>query len=132
VTKAGDDRELSRLFDELRRSDEASAPAFRSVLSRPRTRPRRPWLSLLRVATAVVLLGLIGVVVRLARRPTPETRLEATARTLTRWKAPTDSLLRTPGSELLTSIPRLVTKILDYSSLQWSGRGRIETPKVSR
>jgi hypothetical protein len=125
-----DDRELARLLAELRRSDEASAPGFRNVLARPRARPRRLRLSLLRIATAVVLLGLIGAAIRLARRPSPEIRLEAAARAIAEWKAPTDSLLHTPRSALLDSIPQLATPVPNYSTLEAAWPEREATPAL--
>ena len=106
------DRELTRLFEEQRRADEASAPDFRELLARPR--PLRaslargiPRPALAAAAAAVVAAALF--LRRPPRPPAPEPGLPAAAAALASWKAPTDVLLETPGAELLGRLPVLLS-----------------------
>ncbi len=108
------DREIARLFDEERRADEASAPALRELLARPNSR-RTSWkrgIGRIALATAAAAAATAGV---LLLRPAhhrdggPVTEPPAASQ-LASWKAPTDALLRTPGSELWTRVPILVSR----------------------
>ncbi len=90
------DADLRRLFQEMRASDAAAAPAF-SLAPRPVRRPLRRRALQLAGAAAVV-----AAVLLLARTETPPYPIDTTA---TRWSAPTDFLLRTPGLEILTNVP---------------------------
>ena len=84
---------MRELFQKLREEDLARVPAFH-VGSRVRA-----WRPLVAVA-AVVIFVVLGIVVSHHRRP-PLTESIVT------WKAPTDFLLRTPGSELLSTVPQI-------------------------
>jgi hypothetical protein len=112
----GQDREIAQLFEEQRRADEASAPAFRDLLARRRA-PKAPlmgWIWGPAVAAAAVLV--VVAVLLLDRphpRPVPASPLPAVAVMLAAWKAPTDVLLRTPGAELLSGVPTLVSRLPD-------------------
>jgi len=86
-----DDR-LRAAFAELRRVESVRTPPFRGLLS---SRARRPSL---RLAFAVLLLIVLAVVMIPRRAPQPS---------ITTWRAPTDFLLKTPGQELLESVPDL-------------------------
>jgi hypothetical protein len=108
------DREIARLFAEQRRSDEASAPALRELMARPR-RLRTSW-SLARIAlvgatAAAAIAAILLLRAARAREGGPETALPPAASQLANWKAPTDSLLRTSGSELWTRVPILVSPV---------------------
>lgn len=110
------DREIERLFDEQRRADEASAPALRELMARPRRLGTSWKRSLARVAligTAAAAATVAVILLRPARlrEGGPDTALPPAAVQLARWKAPTDSLLRTPGSELWTRVPILVSPV---------------------
>jgi len=112
-----EEQEVARLLRELRRDDEASAPPFQNVLSRVQapersSRPRR----MIGIACAA-LAALALAALLLVRRPERRVDLEAAAFTIMRWKAPTDSLLRTPGIEVFSSIPTLTQPAPDYSRL---------------
>ena len=94
--------DLHARFEELREEERASAPRF--SVHPPRRISRRPLLAL-----AVLLL--IVVAVFYPRRPQPFTASDrAAARAIADWHAPTDFLLRTPGSELLDSTPSIPSK----------------------
>ena len=108
------DREIARLFDEERRADEASAPALRELLARPS--PRTPWkrgigrIALAAAAAAAATAGVLLLRPVHSRDGGPGAELPPAASQLASWKAPTDALLRTPGSELWTRVPILISR----------------------
>ena len=109
------DRELTRLFTEQRRADEASAPGFHELMARARAAAksrafapeaqegRWAWRAAVAAAASVALATGLYLL-----RPPPEPRLPSSAPTLAAWKAPTDVLLKTPGAELLGRLPVLL------------------------
>jgi hypothetical protein len=111
------DRDLARLFEEQRREDASLAPAFSELLARPRRRresaaARMTWRpALVRTVGTVLMVVLVAAAALLLRRPdererpTPDSELLATASALADWKAPSDSLLETPGTDLLRQVP---------------------------
>lgn len=111
------DRDLARLFEEQRRADASLAPAFSELLARPRRRrglgssgARMTWRTALTAATVFVLVAAAAVLVRRLNgpeheNPAPDSELLATASALADWKAPSDSLLETPGADLLRQVP---------------------------
>ena len=82
---------MRELFHRLRDEELAHVPPFQVA------RPTPSWRPLL-VALAIVVVTIVAIVHH--RRP-PVTESIVT------WKAPTDFLLRTPGSELLSTVPRI-------------------------
>jgi len=114
-----DDNELRRRFTEMREVDRNRAPVFahtfgsaralRSLRKTPRLRP-------LVIAAAVVIAALS---LAYGRSITPST----TAPAIATWRAPTDVLLQTPGSELLSAMPELSKSILDEMIPVPSNRG---------
>jgi hypothetical protein len=106
-----DDNELRRQFAELRKADKDRAPAFAQIYGRARARASlrrtpRPRPLLLAAAAVVVIVALS---LAYGRSTTPSTTTPAIAT----WRAPTDILLQTPGSELLGVMPALSKSILD-------------------
>jgi hypothetical protein len=106
-----DENEVRRQFTELRDADKDRAPAFAQVYRRARARaslrrtPRvRP---LVLAAAAVVVIAALSLAY--GRSTTPST----TTPSIATWRAPTDVLLQTPGSELLGEMPALGRSILD-------------------
>jgi hypothetical protein len=92
------DTELREQFQRLKQQDEIRAPAFR----RP-VQPAGRWrLNYRFVAVALILI--VGIAFTILRRQQPPD--EAVIAQLSHWRAPTDSLLRTPGSQLLRTLPR--------------------------
>lgn len=122
------DRELVRLFQEVRRLDEASAPGFREILTRSPAAPvsRRPYLFAAFAGALVVALTLGGVL--LSRRP-PVTGVQDSI-ALGDWRSSTDALLRTPGGQLLDSVPALPGPVPDYSAI--AGALDRQDPKPTR
>ena len=125
-----DDRDLARLFEGLRRADEASAPPLNDVLDRKRTgRGATDRFAVLRVAALAALLVGSAVVAVLVRRPAGETADREPPVTLAQWKSPTDWLLRTPGSERLGQVPALPDSVPTYTGFEDTERVRGETPR---
>ncbi len=94
-----DERELRSAFQRLREEELAKIPPFRSAAAEPPLSKRR-WRAALRNA-ALVTAVLIIAIVSLHHRPT------TTTDSILTWKPQTDFLLRTPGSELLSTVPQI-------------------------
>ena len=100
-----DDLDLRQRFQDLRDEERRAIPAFARSAPRPHTLARR-WATL---AAAAALLMIVSTAV-LTLRPrsvsfTADDRVAATA--IAQWHPQTDVLLRTPGSDLLTSTPSI-------------------------
>jgi anti-sigma factor RsiW len=117
-----DDSELRHRFAQLREADREGAPGFAETLAAKiesqgpatgRTRARRSRRATPRVrplvigAAAGVAIAAIGLMYSRSVAPS-----SATPEIVT-WRAPTDVLLRTPGTELLTAMPALGASVLD-------------------
>lgn len=127
-----EDRDLASLFEELRRADEASAPPFKNVLERRGVGLRKPArVAPLRFAALAVLLVAAALAVVLTRRPPGETAGPEPPVTVAQWKSPTDWLLRTPGSELLSELPTLPGSVPKYAGFEGAEKVRDETPRPS-
>ena len=111
----GTDPEIARLFEAERLADEAAAPDLDALLARPARRQESEARGIRRVAlgAAAFLAATVVVVVLRSSSPRHPTVPEAAAALspaateLASWKAPTDALLRTPGSDLWTSVPEI-------------------------
>ncbi len=91
-----DDR-LHAAFRELRRDETAHVPPFNRLWRVPvRSRP----LTRLAFALVLIVIAAVSMVPILRRHRAPQT-------SITEWRAPTDFLLKTPGQELLSSVPDL-------------------------
>jgi hypothetical protein len=98
VNDADDD--LRDAFAALRQSDRTGIPSVGRLLQE--RRPRRRMIAL-RFAAVAMLLIIVVAAALLHRKEEPP----ADATALLQWRAPTDVLLKTPGSELLDSVPSL-------------------------
>jgi hypothetical protein len=101
------DRKIRDWFERLKQDDARIAPTFASSWRAAESRMiavRRPSL-LLRFAAvgAVLVLAATGTWIGLKQRPA---RPAAAITQLSQWRAPTDFLLETPGSEFLRTVPR--------------------------
>jgi hypothetical protein len=122
-----DENELRRQFTELRDADKDRAPAFMQIYGQARARvsvqrmprPRRtPGVRpLVLAAAAVIVVAVLSLAY--GRSVTPSTTTPAIAT----WRAPTDVLLQTPGSELLGVMPALSKSILDEMIPTTSNKG---------
>jgi len=99
-----DDRELRERFAELRRADQARAGGYRAVLYRPAPRTRH-----VRLAKWAAVAGLAVVIALAVLSVERSERRYAGSHdvSITEWKSPTDFLLRTPGQEVLQTIPQI-------------------------
>jgi len=100
-----EDRGLRERFASLRREEESGATSFERVLEGrpPAAQPRRR-MAVPAFAGIVLLAGLalvVGQVWQLRRGVAPG----ETALPLASWSEPTAFLLRTPGSDLLSTVP---------------------------
>ena len=110
-----DERELRSRFAQLREADQESAPSFAQTYGHARARRSRG--ATLRVRPLVIGAAAIGLAYARSLSPSAATPEIAT------WRAPTDVLLRTPGSELLGEMPALGTSVLDTMIPKPSNRG---------
>ena len=102
------DEDLRQAFTALRRADAAQTPSFTEVMASRRAAARgRRLIPLLGGALAVAcVVASIVVAVQARRGPPPPPALAS----IEAWTAPTDFLLRTPGSEVLGTVPRIGTR----------------------
>jgi hypothetical protein len=106
-----DDSEIRQRFAQLREADGGSTPSFAEIYERARagrslraTRRVRPLVIGAAAAVAIAAVALSYARSSSSSAGTPE---------ITTWRAPTDVLLRTPGSELLGEMPALGASVLD-------------------
>ena len=106
-----DEREIRSRFAQLREVDQERAPSFAQTYGHARERRSRRTTLLLRPlvlsAAAVIAMTAIGLAYARSLSPSAATPEIAT------WRAPTDVLLTTPGSELLATMPALNRSVLD-------------------
>jgi len=116
-----DENELRRQFAELREADKDRAPAFAQIYKGARARAsqrRTPHMRpLVFAAAAIVVIAALSLAYRRSATPSATTPAIAT------WRAPTDVLLQTPGSELLGVMPALSKSILDEMIPTTSSKG---------
>ena len=119
-----DDSEIRHRFAQLREADRERAPSFAQISGRTRARrssgAMRPVRALVIGSAAAVLIAAVWLAN--ARPFSSSTHAQAIA-TIAAWRAPTDILLRTPGSELLGAMPALSESVLDKMMSLPSNRG---------
>lgn len=94
------DDDLRELFHDLRERDERTAPRFRV----PRARNSRPRFAV--VAAMVVVLSVALALIGVRHRPVTFSESDrATVQSIAAWQPPTRFLLRTPGSQILSTTP---------------------------
>jgi len=119
-----DDREIRDRFAQLREGDRERAPSFAQIYGRGRARRRSG--AMLRVRPLVIGAAaavLIAAVWLANARPFSSIAHASAMATIAAWRAPTDILLRTPGSELLGAMPALTESVLDKMISLPSNRG---------
>lgn len=105
-----DDRDLRENFDALRREDAGAAPAFDPIwdaAARRRSSRRFTAASGRALWAAASVVVIAGAAILYRGASPPEAASEDVARAFAEWRAPTDFLLRTPGRELLETVPRV-------------------------
>jgi hypothetical protein len=112
-----DDAELRRRFGELRDREGSERPEFEMVVKRARTRVDANSVQLRRrialTAAAAIVIAAVGVGVARKREQSAAIARAAQIQSLPSWSTPTASLLRTPGSERLRTVPRLSESMID-------------------
>ena len=116
-----DETEIRARFAQLREAERVRAPGLAQIYERKRARATwgathrvRPFVIAAAVAIAIIAYSLAH-----SRSFSPSTATPAIAT----WRAPTDVLLRTPGSELLGTMPALSKSVLDKMIPTPSNRG---------
>ena len=116
-----DDSELRRRFSQLRDADRERTPTFAQTQQRARARSAsRVPMGVRPLAIAAVATVLIATVWMARGRTFSHSER---APTIATWRAPTDVLLDTPGSELLAEMPALSASVLDKMIPTHSMRG---------
>ena len=119
-----DESEIRQRFARMREADRERVPSFAQTYARARTRrslgatvPVRP-LAIGAVAAVVIAAVWLG-----SARSFSSHAVTPTIAAIAAWRAPTDVLLRTPGSELLGAMPALGASVLDKMILSPTNRG---------
>lgn len=95
------DRALRELFARLRAEERGDVPSFQAIRARATRHDTPRWTRVsvaAAIAAAVVLFALTLV------RP-DQPQLETAIIDVEFWRSPTDFLLSTPGSELMSAVP---------------------------
>ena len=116
-----DENEIRRRFVQLRESDRVRTPSFAETYVRARSRQSRRAIQHVRP----ILIGAAAAIVIATFWLANSRSLShsAAVETIATWRAPTDVLLRTPGSELLGAMPELRASVLDKMIPTPSKRG---------
>ena len=119
-----DDSEIRQRFAQLRESDREHAPSFAQVYGRGRARRRLGAMPRVRPFVIAAAASVVIAAIWLANaRSLSRSTTAPTIATIAAWRAPTDILLRTPGSELLGTMPELGASVLDKMISTPSNRG---------
>jgi hypothetical protein len=100
---------LKSEFEELRVHERARVPDFEALLAEVPRRVRHARL----LAGSVAIAAAIAAILLWPRH----IHHEVTPLSITQWRAPTDFLLNTPGSDLLGELPPLDQSVLNLESL---------------
>ena len=119
-----DKNEIRQRFAQLRESDRERAPDFAQIYGRARSRRRLGASPRLRPHVVAMAAAVVVAAIWLANaRSFSSHPVTPTIATIASWRAPTDVLLRTPGSELLGTMPALGASVLDKMILTPTNRG---------
>ena len=115
-----DETEIRDRFAQLREADRVHAPGFAQTYGRARA--RKTWGVTQRVRPLVIVaaaaIAIVAFSLARSRSFSP-----SAAPAIATWRAPTDVLLQTPGSELLGTMPALNKSVLDKMIPTPSNRG---------
>ena len=106
------DPELKQLFTDLRRQDERRAPSFGSTchtaLERQSATPAgAPRFLRLAVPAALIVVAVVTSSLVIGRKNSGSQAALTLSFAIAEWQSPTDFLLRTPGDELMRTLPEL-------------------------
>ena len=116
-----DETEIRHRFAELRETERAGAPAFAQIYGRARARDT--WGATHRVRPFVIAAAAGIAIIAFSLAHSRSFSHSAATPAIATWRAPTDVLLRTPGSELLGTMPALSKSVLDKMIPTPSNRG---------
>lgn len=108
-----EDRDLRERFRALRTEDQAAAPALDGSLARAHGGGDAR-----RLAPYAVALAAAAVLVVVALLPGRDGARTSPVPSLTDWRSPTDFLLRSPGREILDTLPRFGEGLLHPDSTE--------------
>jgi hypothetical protein len=119
-----DESEIRQRFAQLREADRERAPSFAQIHVRAPSRQSRRAIQRVRPLVISAAAAVVIAAVWLANTRSFSTHaVTPTIATIAAWRAPTDILLRTPGSELLGTMPALGASVLDKMISTPSNRG---------
>ena len=116
-----DDSEIRQRFAQLREADQGSAPSFARTYGRARA--RRSLRAILRVRPLVIATAAAVVIAGIGLAYARSLSTSGATPEIATWRAPTDVLLQTPGSDLLGAMPALGASVLDKMIPIPSNRG---------
>lgn len=116
-----DESELRSRFAQLREADRERAPSFAQTYGRARA--RRSGRGKLRTRPLVIAAAAAVVIAATLLAYTRSSSPSAATPAIATWRAPTDVLLQTPGSELLGAMPALGASVLDTMIPKPSNKG---------
>jgi hypothetical protein len=116
-----DESEIRQRFAQLREADRERAPGFAQIYGRARSRQSRR--SIQRVRPLVIAAAAAVVIATVWIAKARSFSSHTVTPTIATWRAPTDVLLRTPGSELLGTMPALGASVLDKMISTPTNRG---------
>jgi hypothetical protein len=96
-------------FDRMKREDELSARPFSAYWQDARQSAGRRGAWVLNFGAIAAVLALVAVVAFVVHVRSPR---QASIGQISQWRSPTDSLLRTPGNQLFTTMPRFGDSVL--------------------
>jgi len=105
-----DDKVLRQAFDTLRRHDELRVPSFDGIVRRRAIPIRHRRIIRVAVSALTVLLAIAALEVW---HPYGPRNQRSSAQFILAWRAPTDFLLHTPGSELMSDVPQIENAVPD-------------------
>jgi hypothetical protein len=119
-----DDSEIRQRFAQMREADREGAPGFAQIYGRARSRQSRRSIQRVRPLVIAAAAAVVIATVWIAKARSFSTHtVTPTIATIAAWRAPTDVLLRTPGSELLGMMPALGASVLDKMISTPTNRG---------
>ena len=116
-----DETEIRNRFAQLREAERVGAPGFAQTYGRARA--RETWGATQRVRPFVIAAAAAIAIIAFSLAHSRSFSHSTATPAIATWRAPTDVLLRTPGSELLGTMPALRKSVLDKMIPTPSNRG---------
>lgn len=116
-----DENEFREDFQRLRDADRKRSPGFAETYTRARA--RHSVRSKPRLRPVAIAMAAVAVIAAVWMERSGSFARSGTAPAIATWRAPTDVLLDTPGSELLGAMPALGASVLDTMIPTTSNKG---------